>query len=186
MLLMCVLTVHANLRGAQEESPEMSCIARQGSCDPVKDRCCQGPGLMTCRLRTTLAKGDEGLAYACGEEFPLEDLNSKCAAEGQECRMDDQCCQVDPTLKVTCQKVGTKQVKQICKAKLTALTNGEASAKLCVSEGGSCNPLENACCQEGPEGSDLSLGQIPIGLEERIRYGMIWPFHAIFSKLHFM
>jgi len=150
VLLMCVLTVHANLRGAQEESPEMSCIARQGSCDPVKDRCCQGPGLMTCRLRPTLAKGDEGLAYACGEEFPLEDPNSKCAAEGQECRMDDQCCQIDPTLKVTCQKVGTKQVKQICKAKLT--NTGEASAKLCVSEGGSCNPLENACCQEGPEG----------------------------------
>jgi len=105
---------------------------------------------MTCRLRPTLAKGDEGLAYACGEEFPLEDPNSKCAAEGQECRMDDQCCQIDPTLKVTCQKVGTKQVKQICKAKLT--NTGEASAKLCVSEGGSCNPLENACCQEGPEG----------------------------------
>eukprot|EP00438_Fugacium_kawagutii_P000812 Skav235097 [mRNA] locus=scaffold711:115368:116047:- [translate_table: standard] len=123
----------------------MSCVAPQGSCDPVKDRCCQGPGLMTCRLRPTLAKGDEGTAYVCGKEFPEEHV-SKCSAEGQECRTDAHCCQIDSTLQVSCQKAGATKV---CKAKM--MNTGEAS-QLCIAEGRGCNPLENGCCQEGPNG----------------------------------
>ena len=155
LLLVSVLTVHASLRGTPDSPEAMSCIAPHGSCDPVKDRCCQGPGLMTCRLRPTLAKGDEGTAYVCGEEFPHELVNSKCAAEGQECRTDDHCCQIDPTLQVSCQKVRAAPGKtsRVCKAKLS--NTGEAMA-LCISEGGSCNPLENSCCQEGPQGANLS------------------------------
>ena len=75
LLFVSMLAVHANLRGTQEfPAPDSgsTCVAPQGSCDPVQDRCCQGPGLMTCRLRPTMVKGDEGTAYVCGKEFPEE------------------------------------------------------------------------------------------------------------------
>ncbi|CAL1134056.1 unnamed protein product [Cladocopium goreaui] len=154
LLFVSMLAVHANLRGTQDfPAPDSSgsmCVAPQGSCGPVQDRCCQGPGLMTCRLRPTMVKGDEGTAYVCGKEFP-EEVNPKCAAEGEECGTDDHCCEIDPTLQVGCQKVsvGTK-VKHVCKAKLN--NAGESMEGLCVAEGSSCNPLENRCCQEGPQG----------------------------------
>lgn len=125
-----------------------SCIPSQGSCNPVTDRCCQGPGLMTCRLRPSTAKGDVGPAYACGEEFPKE-TNTKCAAEGQECSTDDHCCNIDPTLKVSCKRFGLK--RKVCTAKKNELT-----VERCLAEGESCNPLVNGCCQEGPQGASLS------------------------------
>ena len=127
-----------------------SCIPSEGSCDPVSDRCCQGPGLMTCRLRPSSAKGDVGVAYVCGAEFP-EEPATKCAAEGQECHTDDHCCNIDPTLKVTCQRSGLKQ--KLCKAKKQLATES------CVADGEGCNPLENGCCQEGPHGTSLSAGK---------------------------
>lgn len=124
------------------------CIAAQGSCDPVTDRCCQGPGLMTCRLRpsTRALEGDTGMAYVCGEEFPYE-KTAQCVAEGQDCNLSGHCCDVG-TMKMTCQIAGLK--RRMCKPEF------KEQLASCVAEGDSCDPVRNSCCQ-GANGASADM-----------------------------
>ncbi|CAE7594153.1 unnamed protein product [Symbiodinium pilosum] len=141
-----ILLAEANLRGTEEQK----CVGQGSPCTPTSNRCCQGPGLMTCRLRPSTAAGDEGMAYQCGEEFPKQSLpDASCTPEGQECTSDLTCCQVDKSsLTMTCQADNGPKKRRVCKGKITNL-----GAEACVSEGNSCNPLENSCCQEDLHGT---------------------------------
>merc|ERR550532_1672937 len=89
--------------GASLDSRTMSqpgeCVPVGGSCNPLKNICCQGPTLMSCRLRA-FSSGIHGMAFMCGPEFP----NAKpqiptlhpCIVEGSSCDpVADSCCQVD-------------------------------------------------------------------------------------------
>ncbi|CAE7647010.1 unnamed protein product [Symbiodinium sp. CCMP2456] len=142
VLSLLMAMAYGNLRGSEPEP----CVDQGSSCSPTSNRCCQGPGLMTCRLRPSRVAGDEGMAYQCGEEFPEQKLpDPSCTPEGQECTSDFSCCQVDrSSLHMTCQLEYGPKKRRVCKGKMENL--GAETA--CVAEGSSCNPLENSCCQD--------------------------------------
>ena len=75
-----MVMAYGNLRGSEPEP----CVDLGSSCTPTANRCCQGPGLMTCRLRPSTVAGGVGMAYQCGEEFPQQKLpDPSCTPEGR-------------------------------------------------------------------------------------------------------
>ena len=154
-LSLLIALVKGNLRGAE---PGPKCVGKDSTCNPTANSCCQGPGLMTCRLRPSDIAGDEGMAYKCDEEFPKQSLpDPSCTPEGQECSSDLSCCNpfdaFDRSISMTCQPDDGPKKRRICKKNVENL-GAEAA---CVLEGNSCNPLENKCCQDS---HGLGLGEM--------------------------
>eukprot|EP00913_Durusdinium_trenchii_P027671 g25951.t1 len=86
-------------------TPRLSpCVPAEGSCNPSLDRCCQGPGLMTCRLRSNTK--DAGMSYKCGAEFTHQAVSQpKCIPEGDFCDTDSRtCCQLEDKMPLKCIK----------------------------------------------------------------------------------
>eukprot|EP00931_Biecheleriopsis_adriatica_P109264 TRINITY_DN8353_c0_g1_i5.p1 TRINITY_DN8353_c0_g1~~TRINITY_DN8353_c0_g1_i5.p1 ORF type:complete len:194 (+),score=33.72 TRINITY_DN8353_c0_g1_i5:91-672(+) len=145
------------LRGTERTYGE--CVPEFKACNPVGNECCQGPRLMTCRMRANDAdsdSGSNGMSYQCGAEFPNAIMkNPTCILQGQQCDpKGDSCCNPDVSRSMTCQlhraKASEKEEMHICKPSVDDLAVDSGSCKL---EGESCNPVSNKCCQ------DSSLGE---------------------------
>lgn len=142
------------------------CVHADDSCNPALDRCCQGPGLMTCRLRSNTK--DAGMSYRCGAEFAHELISlSKCIPEGELCEPEhSKCCQVDSKMPMNCtmpkkdKKGGKPQPK--CMAMRSAV-----QLESCVEEGSSCSPLENRCCQGQEKIATQALRTCQLKFSER-------------------
>eukprot|EP00440_Ansanella_granifera_P065382 gb/GFBE01070909.1/.p1 GENE.gb/GFBE01070909.1/~~gb/GFBE01070909.1/.p1 ORF type:complete len:187 (+),score=45.01 gb/GFBE01070909.1/:1-561(+) len=148
-----VSVAEAALRGSQ-------CIPVKSSCDPLANRCCQGPGLMTCRLRPNSEAGGKGkgMAYQCGEEFPHQMVDLTCTPEGQECSDEEPaCCQTDTSMPMTCalhvsgESSPGEKIPRVCTRAEPKEQDEGIDQGGCTAEGESCDPMANGCCQEGDE-----------------------------------
>lgn len=153
------------------------CIKAEVSCDPSANHCCQGPGLMTCRLRPNGPEGYDGEAYKCGPEFLNETVkNPHCIPEGSSCAPDDatsSCCQKDREKKLTCQprvsSNGLQMKTFACMAVAPMLEPSAAQVMPCIPEGKSCDPVENKCCQPGGALRGLHECQLKVWSNSRSR-----------------
>eukprot|EP00437_Effrenium_voratum_P018412 CAMPEP_0181454980 /NCGR_PEP_ID=MMETSP1110-20121109/30521_1 /TAXON_ID=174948 /ORGANISM="Symbiodinium sp., Strain CCMP421" /LENGTH=173 /DNA_ID=CAMNT_0023579349 /DNA_START=59 /DNA_END=580 /DNA_ORIENTATION=- len=136
IVVSCFLLASANLRG--------KCVPAETSCDPRADQCCQGPGLMTCRLRSN-GPDDTGVAYKCGAEFPDQMVQEKCIPEGEVCGDKAPCCQLDAKMPMSCKPKTKTGGKPGLVCTMQKEIQVEAACKL---EGESCDPLLNTCCQD--------------------------------------
>ncbi|CAK9065287.1 unnamed protein product [Durusdinium trenchii] len=130
-------------------TPRLSpCVPAEGSCNPSLDRCCQGPGLMTCRLRSNTK--DAGMSYKCGAEFTHQAVSQpKCIPEGDFCDTDSRtCCQLEDKMPLKCIKPEHEKADSTGEVRPKCLAEAETfSVEACVEEGSSCSPLQNRCCQ---------------------------------------
>eukprot|EP00933_Yihiella_yeosuensis_P080889 TRINITY_DN94403_c0_g1_i1.p1 TRINITY_DN94403_c0_g1~~TRINITY_DN94403_c0_g1_i1.p1 ORF type:complete len:234 (-),score=43.33 TRINITY_DN94403_c0_g1_i1:358-1059(-) len=154
-------------------SKSLSCIANDEVCDPTSNSCCQGPGLMTCRMRESVQNSGKKV-HRCGQEFPHQLLKDPtCTVEGHACDPGHQsatggCCDVDASRPLVC--LAAKEDSRIsATASATSTKDKKApryicsvdDSKLkvrskpehCTAEGESCNPDLNSCCQKGTFGS---------------------------------
>jgi len=129
-----------------------ACVKDSVSCNPTANDCCQGPRLMTCRLRPiSKEEGSHGEAYTCGAEFPEQLLEEpSCTGEGELCSPGVESCCQHSAKKLSCQvdseKTALEKKAYTCMA---AAEPAQEETSTCISEGDSCSPGENRCCQGG-------------------------------------
>lgn len=163
------------------------CVPADQECNPTANHCCQGPGLMTCRLRES-ALVDAGESYSCGPEFPQQLLaDPECVVEGRVCdpgaSATRSCCNSDsdaaplsclPALKSLPKTIsaGVTLGTHVCRAKAP---KPEPSAEACTPEGHGCNPNANPCCQPDSTSAMLKGSLRPMTCQLLALSVQAWP-----------
>jgi hypothetical protein len=163
------------------------CVPADQECNPTANHCCQGPGLMTCRLRENALSGTAE-SYSCGPEFPQQLLaDPGCVVEGRVCDpgslATSSCCNSDsdaaplsclPALKSLPKTIsaGVTLGTHVCRAKAP---KPEPSAEACTSEGHGCNPDANSCCQPDATSATLKGSLRPMTCQLLALSVQAWP-----------